>query len=149
MPPYHLSLSQIVNLMDNKFISKKLFTLYSNPIILPRSHATTGTQLLANEKYTRLAITAISRNRNFLFKLYSNFQRLTVDLTSTLLFQIKYLYFLIDLKVIIFANNRIKKMMKLAIIFLPIVFALIWALFIGLRINKVENRDGKRKLINY
>ena len=42
-----------------------------------------------------------------------------------------------------------KKMMKLAIIFLPIVFALIWALFIGLRINKVENRDGKRKLINY
>jgi len=39
-------------------------------------------------------------------------------------------------------------MMKLAIIFLPIVFALIWALFIGLRINKVENRDGKRKLIN-
>jgi len=26
--------------------------------------------------------------------------------------------------------------MKLAIIFLPIVFALIWALFIGLRINK-------------
>ena len=53
------------------------------------------------------------------------------------------------LKVIIFANNRIKKMMKLAIIFLPIVFALIWALFIGLRINKVETRDGKRKLINY
>ena len=42
-----------------------------------------------------------------------------------------------------------KKMMKLAIIFLPIVFALIWALFIGLRINRVENRDGKRKLINY
>ncbi len=40
-------------------------------------------------------------------------------------------------------------MMKLAIIFLPIVFALIWALFIWLRINKVENRDGKRKLINY
>ena len=30
-----------------------------------------------------------------------------------------------------------------------IVFALIWALFIGLRINRVENRDGKRKLINY
>ena len=43
----------------------------------------------------------------------------------------------------------LKKMMKLAIIFLPIVFALIWALFIGLRINRVENRDGKRKLINY
>ena len=40
-------------------------------------------------------------------------------------------------------------MMKIAIIFLPIVFALIWALFIGLRINKVENRDVKRKLINY
>ena len=40
-------------------------------------------------------------------------------------------------------------MMKLAIIFLPIVFALIWALFIGLRINRVETRDGKRKLVNY
>jgi len=40
-------------------------------------------------------------------------------------------------------------MMKLAIIFFPIVFALIWALFFGVRINKVENRDGKRKLINY
>ena len=43
----------------------------------------------------------------------------------------------------------LKKMMKLAIIFFPIVFALIWALFIGLRINRVENKDGKRKLINY
>ncbi len=40
-------------------------------------------------------------------------------------------------------------MMKLAIIFLPILFAVIWAAFIGLRINKVEIRDGKRKLINY
>ena len=30
-----------------------------------------------------------------------------------------------------------------------IVFALIWALFIGLRINRVETRDGKRKLVNY
>ena len=40
-------------------------------------------------------------------------------------------------------------MMKLAIIFLTIVFALIWALFVGLRINEVETRDGKRKLINY
>ena len=40
-------------------------------------------------------------------------------------------------------------MMKLAIIFLPILFAVIWAAFIGLRINKVETRDGKRKLINY
>ena len=40
-------------------------------------------------------------------------------------------------------------MMKLAIVLLPIVFAVIWMLFIGLRINKVENRDGKRKLINY
>jgi len=39
--------------------------------------------------------------------------------------------------------------MKLAIIFLPIVFALIWALFIGLRINILDTRDGKRKLINY
>ena len=57
--------------------------------------------------------------------------------------------FLIDSKVIIFANNRINKMIKLAIIFLPIVFALIWALFIGLRINRVETRDGKRKLVNY
>ena len=40
-------------------------------------------------------------------------------------------------------------MMKLAIIFLPIVIALIWALIIGLRINRVETRDGKRKLVNY
>ena len=40
-------------------------------------------------------------------------------------------------------------MMKLAIIFLPIDFALIWVLFIGLKINKVETRDGKRKLVNY
>jgi hypothetical protein len=39
--------------------------------------------------------------------------------------------------------------MKIAIIFLPIVLALIWALFVGLRINKVETRDGKRKLVNY
>ena len=39
--------------------------------------------------------------------------------------------------------------MKLAIIFLPILFAVIWAAFIGLIINKVETRDGKRKLINY
>jgi len=37
-------------------------------------------------------------------------------------------------------------MMKLAIVFLPIVFAVIWMLFIGLRINK---RDENRKLINY
>jgi len=36
--------------------------------------------------------------------------------------------------------------MKLAIIFLPIVFAVIWMLFIGLRINK---RDENKKLINY
>jgi len=40
-------------------------------------------------------------------------------------------------------------MMKLSIVLLPIVFAVIWMLFIGLRINRVENRDGKRKLINY
>ena len=40
-------------------------------------------------------------------------------------------------------------MMKLAIIFLPVLFAVIWAAFIGLRITKVETRDGKRKLINY
>jgi len=32
---------------------------------------------------------------------------------------------------------------------LPVVFAVIWVLFIGLRINRVETRDGKRKLINY
>ena len=37
-------------------------------------------------------------------------------------------------------------MMKLAIVFLPIVFAVMWMLFIGLRINK---RDENRKLINY
>jgi len=37
-------------------------------------------------------------------------------------------------------------MIKLAIVFLPIVFAVIWMLFIGLRINK---RDENRKLINY
>jgi len=36
--------------------------------------------------------------------------------------------------------------MKLAIVLLPIVFAVIWMLFIGLRINK---RDENRKLINY
>ena len=35
-------------------------------------------------------------------------------------------------------------MMKLAIVFLPIVFAVIWMLFIGLRINK---RDENKKLI--
>ena len=40
-------------------------------------------------------------------------------------------------------------MMKLAIIFLPVLFAVIWAAFVGLRITKVEIRDGKRKLINY
>ena len=40
-------------------------------------------------------------------------------------------------------------MMKLAIICLPIVFALIWVMFIGLRINRIETRDGKRKLVNY
>jgi len=36
--------------------------------------------------------------------------------------------------------------MKLAIVFLPIVFAVIWMLFIGLRINK---KDENKKLINY
>ena len=40
-------------------------------------------------------------------------------------------------------------MIKLTIVFLPVVIALIWVLFIGLRINRVETRDGKRKLINY
>ena len=40
-------------------------------------------------------------------------------------------------------------MMKLAIIFLPVLFAVIWAAFVGLRTDKVEIRDGKRKLINY
>ena len=35
-------------------------------------------------------------------------------------------------------------MMKLAIVFLPIVFAVIWMLFIGLRINRRdENRNEK------
>ena len=37
-------------------------------------------------------------------------------------------------------------MMKLAFVFFPIVFADIWMLFIGLRIDK---RDENRKLINY
>jgi len=37
-------------------------------------------------------------------------------------------------------------MMKLAIVSLPIIFAVIWMLFIGLKINK---RDENRKLINY
>jgi len=40
-------------------------------------------------------------------------------------------------------------MIKLVLVFLPVVFAVIWVLFIGLRINRVETRDGKRKLINY
>jgi len=40
-------------------------------------------------------------------------------------------------------------MIKLTIVFLPLVFAVIWVLFIGLRINRVETRDGKRKLVNY
>ena len=39
-------------------------------------------------------------------------------------------------------------MMKLAIIFLQIFFELIWAMFIVLRINRVETRDEKKKLIN-
>ena len=47
------------------------------------------------------------------------------------------------------ANYTFKKMLKLAIVLLPVVFALIWVLFIWLRINKVETRDGNRKLINY
>ena len=33
-------------------------------------------------------------------------------------------------------------MMKLAIIFLPVLFAVIWAAFVGLRINKVEIRES-------
>jgi lipopolysaccharide biosynthesis regulator YciM len=37
-------------------------------------------------------------------------------------------------------------MMKLAIVFLPIVFAVIWVLFIGLKVNKT---DENKKLINY
>ena len=53
------------------------------------------------------------------------------------------------LTVLSWANYTFKKMMKLAIVFLPVVFALIWVLFIVLRINKVETRDGNRKLINY
>ena len=40
-------------------------------------------------------------------------------------------------------------MLKFAIVLLPVVFALIWVLFIGLRINKVETRDGNKKLVNY
>jgi hypothetical protein len=37
-------------------------------------------------------------------------------------------------------------MMRLAIFFLPIVFAVIWVLFIGLKVNKT---DENKKLINY
>ena len=75
---------------------------------------------------------------------------MTVDLTSTLLFLDKVPIFCYSFKSYYFEQiTGFKKMMKLAIIFLPIVFALIWALFIGLRINKVETRDGKRKLVNY
>ncbi len=44
------------------------------------------------------------------------------------------------------ADNRIKKIMKLAIVLLPIVFAIIWMLFIGLRVNKLNKN---KKLINY
>ena len=33
-------------------------------------------------------------------------------------------------------------MMNLAIIFLPVLFAVIWAAFVGLRINKVEIRES-------
>ena len=39
-------------------------------------------------------------------------------------------------------------MIKLTVVFLPVVFAVIWVLFIGLIINRVETIDGKRKLIN-
>ena len=74
---------------------------------------------------------------------------MTVDLTSTLLFLDKVPIFYYSFKGYYFEQITGLKMMKLAIIFLPIVFALIWALFIGLRINRVETRDGKRKLVNY
>ena len=37
-------------------------------------------------------------------------------------------------------------MMKLAIVFLPIVFAVIWMLFIGLRINKTLTTFTASKL---
>ena len=74
---------------------------------------------------------------------------MTVDLTSTLLFLDKVPIFCYSFKGYYFEQITVLQMMKLAIIFLPIVFALIWALFVGLRINIVENRDGKRKLINY
>tara|TARA_B100000401_G_scaffold126072_1_gene82719 strand:+ start:368 stop:595 length:228 start_codon:yes stop_codon:yes gene_type:complete len=75
---------------------------------------------------------------------------LTVDVTSALLFLDKVPIFCYSLKGYYFEQiTGLKKMIKLAIIFLPIVLALIWALFIGLRINSVETRDGKRKLINY
>ena len=40
-------------------------------------------------------------------------------------------------------NKRNLKIMKLAIVALPIVFAIIWMLFIGLNINKLN------KKINY
>ena len=82
----------------------------------------------------RIAYFAIKKGANYPF-----FRELIVDVhhASSLVF-----YF----KVIIFRNNIFKKMMKLAVVFLPIVFAVIWMLFIGLRINR---RDENRKLINY
>ena len=69
---------------------------------------------------------------------------------STLLFLDKVPIFCYSFKGYSFEQiTGLKLMMKLAIIFLPILFAFIWAAFIGLRINRVETRDGKRKLINY
>ena len=74
----------------------------------------------------------------------------TVGLASTLLFLDKVPIFSYLFKGYSFEQIiRIKPMMKLAIIFLPVLFAVIWAAFVGLRINKVEIRDGKRKLVNY
>ena len=75
---------------------------------------------------------------------------MTVDLTSTLLFLDKVPIFCYTFKGYYLEQiTGLKKMMKLAIIFLPVLFAVIWAAFVGLRINKVEIRDGKRKLVNY
>mgnify|MGYP006997535691 CR=1 FL=1 len=65
---------------------------------------------------------------------------------ATLLFLDKVPILIFLFKGYYFQEITLLKMMKLAIVFLPIVFAIIWMLFIGLRINR---RDENKKLINY
>ena len=64
---------------------------------------------------------------DLLSKLYPNF--LLIDSRSNLdpTFLDKVPIFSYLFKILLTANNRIKTMMKLAIIFLPILFAVIWA----------------------